>query len=186
MSLFSFIYISHSLPQPPAAKLKPPAFQKKDPSLSVEAPKPTKQLCISSSFGFQPEVHALDTQTNHHPGPKTSVIKHQEPPPSYQSSSGDALTKGNHQKQLSWQAQHLEVVSDSEEDDAKGGGQDYYNEEGGKNREDGDNREHGDCKGNLTIEHNTQILAMGIQSILDKYNTAEVCIPCKRDPKRKL
>jgi len=42
------------------------------------------------------------------------------------------------------------------------------------------------CKGNLTIEHNTQILARGIQSILDKYNTAEGCIPCKGDPKRKL
>jgi len=36
------------------------------------------------------------------------------------------------------------------------------------------------------IEHNTQILARGIQSILDKYNTAEGCIPCKGDPKRKL
>ena len=36
-----------------------------------------------------------------------------------------------------------------------------------------------DCKGNLTIEHNTRILARGIQSILDKYNTAEGCIPCK-------
>jgi len=42
------------------------------------------------------------------------------------------------------------------------------------------------CKGNLMIEHNTQILARGIQSILDKYNTAEGCIPCKGDPKRKL
>jgi len=42
------------------------------------------------------------------------------------------------------------------------------------------------CKGNLTIEHNTQILARGIRSILDKYNTAEGCIPCKGDPKRKL
>jgi len=42
------------------------------------------------------------------------------------------------------------------------------------------------CKGNLTIEHNTQILARGIQSILDKYNTAEGCIPCKGHPKRKL
>jgi len=42
------------------------------------------------------------------------------------------------------------------------------------------------CKGNLTIKHNTQILARGIQSILDKYNTAEGCIPCKGDPKRKL
>ena len=41
-------------------------------------------------------------------------------------------------------------------------------------------------KGNLTIEHNTQILARGIQSILDKYNTTEGCIPCKGDPKRKL
>jgi len=41
------------------------------------------------------------------------------------------------------------------------------------------------CKGNL-INHNTQILARGIQSILDKYNTAEGCIPCKGDPKRKL
>jgi len=29
------------------------------------------------------------------------------------------------------------------------------------------------------IEHNTQILARGIQSILDKYNTAEGCIPYK-------
>jgi len=45
---------------------------------------------------------------------------------------------------------------------------------------------HGRCKGNLMIEHNTQILARGIQSILDKYNTAEGCIPCKGDPKRKL
>ena len=35
------------------------------------------------------------------------------------------------------------------------------------------------CKGNLTIKHNAQILARGIQSILDKYNTAEGCIPCK-------
>ena len=42
------------------------------------------------------------------------------------------------------------------------------------------------CKGNLTIKHNTQILARGIQSTLDKYNTAEGCIPCKGDPKRKL
>jgi len=42
------------------------------------------------------------------------------------------------------------------------------------------------CKGNLMIEHNTQILARGIQNILDKYNTAEECIPCKGDPKRKL
>jgi len=42
------------------------------------------------------------------------------------------------------------------------------------------------CKGNLMIKHNTQILARGIQSILDKYYTAEGCIPCKRDPKRKL
>ena len=42
------------------------------------------------------------------------------------------------------------------------------------------------CKGNLTIKHNAQILARGIQSILDKYNTAEGCIPCKGDPKRKL
>jgi len=42
------------------------------------------------------------------------------------------------------------------------------------------------CKGNLTIKHNTQILARGIQSILNKYNTAEGCIPCKGDPKRKL
>ena len=41
-------------------------------------------------------------------------------------------------------------------------------------------------KGNLPIKHNTQILARGIQSILDKYNTAEGCIPCKGDPKRKL
>jgi len=44
----------------------------------------------------------------------------------------------------------------------------------------------GKCKGNLTIKYNTQILARGIQSILDKYNTAEGCIPCKGDPKRKL
>jgi len=44
----------------------------------------------------------------------------------------------------------------------------------------------GVCKGNLTIKHNTQILARGIQSILDKYNTAEGCISCKGDPKRKL
>ena len=44
----------------------------------------------------------------------------------------------------------------------------------------------GTCKGNLMIEHNTQILARGIQSILDKYNTAEGCISCKGDPKRKL
>jgi len=29
------------------------------------------------------------------------------------------------------------------------------------------------CKGNLMIKHNAQILARGIQSILDKYNTAE-------------
>jgi len=43
-----------------------------------------------------------------------------------------------------------------------------------------------ECKGNLTIEHNAQILARRIQSILDKYNTAEGCIPCKGDPKRKL
>jgi len=42
------------------------------------------------------------------------------------------------------------------------------------------------CKGNLTIKHNTQILARGIQSILDKYNTAEGCIPCKGNSKRKL
>jgi len=42
------------------------------------------------------------------------------------------------------------------------------------------------CKGNLTIEHNTQICARGIQGILDKYNTAEGCIPYKGDPKRKL
>jgi len=42
------------------------------------------------------------------------------------------------------------------------------------------------CKDNLMIKHNTQILARGIQSILDKYNTAEGCIPCKGDPKRKL
>ena len=42
------------------------------------------------------------------------------------------------------------------------------------------------CKGNLMIEYNTQILSRGIQSILDKYNTAEGCIPCKGDPKRKL
>ena len=42
------------------------------------------------------------------------------------------------------------------------------------------------CKGNLMIKHNAQILAGGIQSILDKYNTAEGCIPCKGDPKRKL
>jgi len=42
------------------------------------------------------------------------------------------------------------------------------------------------CKGNLTIKLNTQILARGIQSILDKYNTDEGCIPCKGDPKRKL
>ena len=41
-------------------------------------------------------------------------------------------------------------------------------------------------KGNLMIKHNTQIFARGIQSILDKYNTAEGCIPCKGDPKRKL
>ena len=41
-------------------------------------------------------------------------------------------------------------------------------------------------KGNLMIEHNTQILARGIQSILDEYNTAEGCIPCNGDPKRKL
>jgi len=45
---------------------------------------------------------------------------------------------------------------------------------------------HNACKGNLTIEHSTQILARGIQSILDKYNTAEGSIPCKGDPKRKL
>jgi len=44
----------------------------------------------------------------------------------------------------------------------------------------------GSSKGNLMIEHNTQILARGIQSILDKYNTAEGCIPHKGDPKRKL
>jgi len=42
------------------------------------------------------------------------------------------------------------------------------------------------CKGNLTTEHNAQILARGIQSILDKYSTAEGCIPCKGDTKRKL
>ena len=41
-------------------------------------------------------------------------------------------------------------------------------------------------KGNLMIKHNTQILARGIQNILDKYNTAEECISCKGDPKRKL
>jgi len=29
------------------------------------------------------------------------------------------------------------------------------------------------------IKHNAQILARGIQSILDKYNTAEGCILCK-------
>ena len=40
-----------------------------------------------------------------------------------------------------------------------------------------------DCKGNLTIKHDVQILAMGIQSISDKYNTAELA---KGDPKRKL
>jgi len=52
----------------------------------------------------------------------------------------------------------------------------------------GNQREQGEtfCKGNLTIKHSTQILARGIQSILDKYNTAEGCIPCKGDPKRKL
>jgi len=42
------------------------------------------------------------------------------------------------------------------------------------------------CKGNIMIKHGTQILARGIQSILDKYNTVEGCIPCKEDPKRKL
>jgi len=42
------------------------------------------------------------------------------------------------------------------------------------------------CKGNLMIKHNAQILTRGIQSILDKYNIAEECIPCKGDPKRKL
>jgi len=42
------------------------------------------------------------------------------------------------------------------------------------------------CKGNLMIKHNTQILARGIQSILDKYNSAEGCIPHKGDPKRQL
>jgi len=31
------------------------------------------------------------------------------------------------------------------------------------------------------IKHNTQILTRGIQCILDKYNTAEGCIPCKGD-----
>jgi len=35
------------------------------------------------------------------------------------------------------------------------------------------------------IEHNAQILARGIQSVLDKYSTAEGCIPCKGDPKEK-
>ena len=44
----------------------------------------------------------------------------------------------------------------------------------------------GVCKGNLMIKHDAQILARGIQSILDKYNTVEGCIPCKGDPKRKL
>jgi len=52
--------------------------------------------------------------------------------------------------------------------------------------DDDDQCEGRDCKGNLTIEHNAQILARGIQSILDKYNPAEGCIPCKGDPKRKL
>jgi len=33
------------------------------------------------------------------------------------------------------------------------------------------------------IKHNAQILARGIQSILDKYNTAEGCIPYKGDPR---
>jgi len=42
------------------------------------------------------------------------------------------------------------------------------------------------CKGNPMIRHGAQILARGIQSILDKYNTVEGCIPCKGDPKRKL
>ena len=41
------------------------------------------------------------------------------------------------------------------------------------------------CKGNLMIKHNAQILARGIQSILDKYNTAEGCIPCKGGSKEK-
>ena len=39
---------------------------------------------------------------------------------------------------------------------------------------------------NLMIKHSTHILARGIQSILDKYNTAEGHIPCKGDPKKKL
>jgi len=42
------------------------------------------------------------------------------------------------------------------------------------------------CKGNLMVRHNAQILARGIQSILDKYNIVEGCIPCQGDPKRKL
>jgi len=41
-------------------------------------------------------------------------------------------------------------------------------------------------KRNITIKHDAQILARGIQSLLDKYNTVEGCIPCKGDPKRKL
>ena len=44
----------------------------------------------------------------------------------------------------------------------------------------------GICKGNLMIKHDAQILARGMQSILDKYNMVEGCIPCKGDPKRKL
>jgi len=42
------------------------------------------------------------------------------------------------------------------------------------------------CKGNLMIKHNVQILARGIQSVLDKYSTAEGCIPSKGDLKKKL
>jgi len=61
-----------------------------------------------------------------------------------------------------------------------------YSMEGRKVESSPKERTNSGCKGNLTIKHNTQILARGIQSILGKYNTAEGCIPCKGGPKRKL
>jgi len=137
--LFSLEYISHSLPQPVAAKLKPPGLQKEDPPLGTGAPKPTKQLSVSPSFGFQPESHVPESQTKCHPGSNTSVIRHPEPLPSYQFGSGDPATKINHQatkpKQLVWRAQHHEVIPDSKEEVTKGGGQDNYkgDEEGSDN-----------------------------------------------------
>lgn len=136
-------YIGHSLPQPVAAKLKPPGLRKEDPPLGTGAPKPTKQLSVSSSFGFRPESHAPESQTKRHPGSNTSVVRHPEPPPSYQFGSGDPATKRNHQatkpKQLVRRAQHHEVIPDSEEEVTEGGGQDNYegDEEGGDNDECG-------------------------------------------------